>query len=201
MNQITFKQYRNIDLTILVALTILFEALTTIAAAKWFVLQPIALSISLALTCVTMMRWSGWAALQIVAGGITFCVASGASAEQYYIYCIGNLLTLLSLVVIRVFGKESIRNSIPKLVLFAFTGYVGMVLGRWLVSLLFGGDLMALVVYATTDIMTLVFAVIILILLRRSDGMLEDQKAYLFRLERERKEEETSYMPEKDYLP
>ncbi len=194
MNQITFQQYRRIDLTILVALTIVFEAITAVATSKWFALQPVALSISLALICVTMMRWSGWAALVAAAGGCIFCVVSKATAEQYLIYCIGNLLALLALLVIRVFGKEAIRNSIPKLLIYVFTGYIGMVLGRWGVSLFFGGDLMALVVYATTDIMSLVFAVVIALLLRKLDGMLEDQKAYLFRLERERKEKMEEYL-------
>ncbi|MBQ9120382.1 MAG: hypothetical protein IJY09_10085 [Lachnospiraceae bacterium] len=198
MNQITFKQYRNIDLTILVVLTIIFEAITTMATARWFVLQPIALSISLALICVTMMRWSGWAAITAVIGGMTFCIASGATAEQYLIYCIGNLFTLLALILVKVFGKEKIRTNTWRLLLFGLVGYIGMVLGRGIVSMFFGGDPMTLVVYATTDIMSLVFAEVILLLLRKLDGMIEDQKAYLFRLDRERKAEQETYMPEQD---
>ncbi len=186
MNQITFKQYRNIDLTIFVVLTIFFEAITTAATSKWFVLQPVALSISLALVCIVMMRWSGWAAILAVAGGVAFCVVSGATFEQYLIYCVGNMMALLALAVIKGLGKETIRNSIPKLLLFGFAAYVGMEFGRWLVSLFFGGDFMALAVYLTTDIMTLVFAEVILILFRKSEGMLEDQKAYLLRLDREK---------------
>ena len=47
MNQITFKQYRAIDILILVALTTLFEGIATLATAKWFALQPVAISIGL----------------------------------------------------------------------------------------------------------------------------------------------------------
>jgi len=202
MNQITFKQYRNIDITILVVLTVVFEAITTLAASKWFVLQPVALSISLALVCIAMMRWSGWASVLAVAGGMTFCVVSGATPEQYLIYCAGNVAALLALAVIRIFGKEAIRNSIPKLLIFGVSGYAGMALGRWLVSLFFGGDIMAFVVYLTTDIMSLVFAEIILILFRKSEGMLEDQKAYLLRLDREKREkaEADAAEPGDDFL-
>lgn len=198
MNQITFKQYRTIDLILLTILTAVFEAVTTMATTKWFYAQPIALSITLALVCVTMMRWSGFAAVPAAVGGFVFCVVSGATAEQYLIYCVGNLIALIALILIKLFGKEKIRNGTVKLLLFGFIAYVGMVLGRWLVSLFFGGDLMALVVYATTDIMSLVFAEIILLLFRKSDGMLEDQKAYLFRVERERKEEAESFVPEEE---
>lgn len=199
MNQITFKQYRNIDLAILVVLTVVFESITTAATSKWFVLQPIALSITLALVCMAMMRWSGRAAFLAVAGGLAYCVVSKATGEQYLIYCLGNVMALSGLIVIKIFGKEAIRGSIPKLLIFGLVSYMGMELGRWVVSLFFGGDLMALVVYLTTDIMTLVFAEVILVLLRKSDGMLEDQKAYLLRLDREKKEKAESVMPEDDF--
>lgn len=54
---------------------------------------------------------------------------------------------------------------------------------------------MALVVYLTTDIISLLFAEVIVVLLRKVDGMIEDQKSYLLRLEEERKEE-NSDVPE-----
>ncbi|MGN0506261.1 MAG: hypothetical protein ACI4FZ_06850 [Lachnospiraceae bacterium] len=198
MNQITFKQYRTIDLTILVALTILFEAIATAASTKWFVLQPVALSIGLALICIAMMRWGIQAALLAVADGMAFCFISGATTEQYVIYCFGNLFALLAMLIIRLFGKEQIRRSVPKLLLFGFIGYLGMALGRWLVSLFFGGDLTALLVYVTTDVMSLVFAEIVLLLFRKTDGLLEDQKAYLLRLDKEKKEEAESPVPEEE---
>lgn len=189
MKQITFEQYRNVDITIWTVMIILFEAITTLATTKWFASQPVALSISLALICAVMMRWNGYAVIQAVAGGFVFCILSGATIEQYFIYCIGNLFALVALVFIRIWGKEEIRESTFKLTIFVIAAYMGMVVGRWGVSLFFGGDLMALVVYATTDIISLLFAIIVLNMLRKTDGMIEDQKAYLFRVERERREE------------
>lgn len=199
MKPITFKQYRNIDLTILAVLVLVFETITTFATNKWFYAQPVAISITLTMTCVSMMRWSGYAALHAMLGGFVFCTASGASLEQYGIYCLGNLFALAALILIKLWGKEKIRNSIPRLMLFVLIAYMGMGIGRWLVSLLFGGDLMALVVYLTTDIITLLFAEVIVVLLRKVDGMIEDQKTYLLRLDEERKEEENSYVPEEEY--
>ena len=190
MSQITFKQYRDIDLTIFTVLVVIFEVIATFASNRWFTAQPIAMSITLMLTCVVMMRWGGWAVITALAGGLAFCAASGASLEQYLIYGIGNLFALLSLILIKLYGKEKIRASVPRLLLFVLVAYLGMALGRWGISLFFGGDGMALVVYVTTDIMSLLLAEVILLLLRKTDGMIEDQKAYLFRLERERKEED-----------
>lgn len=198
MSQITFEQYRTIDLTIFTVLLIVFEAITTIATRNWFAAQPVAISISLAMVCVVMMRWGVRAVIPAVAGGVIFCLVSEATAGQYVIYCIGNMFALLALLVVKGFGKETVRRSVPKLLLFGLTGYVGMVSGRFLVSLAFGGDLMAFVVYATTDILSLLFTEIILLLLRNTDGMIEDQKAYLLRVDRERREEAEHPVPEEE---
>ena len=188
MRQITFKEYRNIDLAILAAITLVFEVIATLAAAKWFPAQPIAFSITVAMICVVMMRWSGYAAIHAAVGGFAFCAASGATIEQVLVYCIGNVFALGALLLIRLWGKEELRKDPFKRSMFAVTAYMGAVLGRWLVSLLFGGDLTALVVYATTDIISLLFALIVLNLLAKSDGMIEDQKTYLLRLQREKEE-------------
>lgn len=198
MNQITFEQYRSIDLTIFTVVLAVFEAITTLATTTWFAAQPVAISISLALVCIVMMRWGFRAVIPAVAGGFVFCIASGATIEQYLIYCIGNMFALLALGIIKIFDKETIRKSVPKLLLFVLTAYLGMVLGRWLVSLLFGGDGMALLVYLTTDVISLLFAAIILLILRNTDGMIEDQKAYLLRVDRERREEQESAVPEEE---
>ena len=190
MKQITFKEYRMVDLMLLTVLVIVFEAIATYASGKWFNLQAINISVTLVLVCIAMMRWSGYAAIQAVVGGFVYCIAAGATKEQCIIYCVGNIFSLVALLLIKIYGKEKIREGKMKLACFAIVAYIGMAIGKTLVSLFFGGDAGAFIVYVTTDIISLLFAVILLILLRKSDGMLEDQKAYLFRLERERKEEE-----------
>jgi len=197
MNQITFKQYRNIDLVIWTVLLVIFETITTFATTKWFAVQAVAISISLALICIVMMRWSGYAAILAVVGGFVYCLASGAEPKQYLIYCIGNLFSLVALLLFKLFDKEKIRTGVWKLVLFVLVAYIGMAIGRGAVTLFFGGDINAFVVFATTDIISLLFAEIILILLRKSEGMIEDQKTYLLRLDREKKEKENVYAEQK----
>jgi len=186
MNQITFKQYRTIDIHILVALTILFEGVATLATAKWFALQPVAISIGLAMVCILMMRWGLPAAFAAFASGFTFCLLSGATPLQFVIYCIGNIFALLGMVWFKVFGKEGIRHSMWLITLYVSTAYLGQVLGRSLIAIAFGDNWSTLVTFATTDIMTLVFAVLVIILFRKTEGMLEDQKTYLLRMERDR---------------
>lgn len=193
MKQITFKEYRMLDLIMFAVLVIVFEAIATYASTKWVFFQKVTvvnISITLLIVCITMLRWSGYAVIHAAVGGFVYCyVIGGATVEQYLIYCIGNLFALAGLLVIKLFGKEAIRNSMWKLFAFAVVAYLGMSAGRCLVSLFFGGDLQAFGLYITADIISLLFAVVVLICLRKSDGMLEDQKAYLLRVEKEREEE------------
>ena len=188
-NRITFKQYRNIDIGILCLLTAIFESVATLATSKWFVGQPMAITITLALTLIAMHRWGLFAALVPVVGGATFCLLSSASAEHFLIYCGGNVFALASLVYFRLFGKESVRHSFLRTLLFASTAYVAVAVGRFLFSLPFGAGFAELVGFLASDILSLLFAVVILTVFRDVDGLIEDQKAYLFRLERQRKEE------------
>jgi len=199
MNQITFKQYRTIDVIILVALTTVFEGIATLATARWFALQPVALSIGLAMVCVTMMRWGWQAAFGAFFSGLVFCFLSGATAQQFVIYCIGNIFALLGMVWFKVFGKEGIRNSLWIIALFVSTAYVGQVIGRSLIAILFGDSWGAFVTFATTDIMSLVFAVLVIALFRQTEGMLEDQKAYLLRLDKQKKETQDEPVREEEF--
>lgn len=189
-NRITFKQYRNIDIGILCLVTAVFEAVATLATSKWFPGQPMAISITLALTLIAMHRWSWYAASIPVAGGIIFCLLSSASLQHFVIYCGGNLLALASLVYFKAFGKEAVRRNFLKMLLFTSTAYVAVAAGRFLCSLPFGADFSELVGFLASDILSLLFAVVILWIVKDVDGLIEDQKAYLFRLEKQRRVEE-----------
>ena len=189
MSNITFKQYRNIDLFIFSLLLTLSEAITTIATNKWFAAQPVAISTTLIFICIIMMRWGGYAIIPACLGGFVFCVASGASANQYLIYIVGNCAALSAMLWFKVCNKEDIRKSPFKIALFVLTSYATMQIGRWLISLLFACKIETLLVYVSVDIISLLFTVVVMIIMRNTDGMIEDQKSYLFRLQREKKAE------------
>ncbi len=145
--KMTFGQYRATDLAIFAVLTAVFECIATFATSKWFGAQPVAISITLTLILITMHRWGAYAAIIAAVGGIAFCVASGASAEHYLIYGVGNVFAIVSLVYFKLFGKEGVKNSFFKTLLFAATSYVSVALGRWLLSLPFGAGTAELVAF------------------------------------------------------
>lgn len=60
--------------------------------------------------------------------------------------------------------------------------------GRGLVSLVMGSGISAMVDFITTDALSGVFAVIIIGVVRRRDGVFEDQITYLVRVKREEEE-------------
>lgn len=177
------------DILIFSVLTVVFECIATLATSKWFAAQPVAISITLTLILIVMHRWGAWAVIIAAVGGITFCITSGAGIEHYLIYGVGNIFALTSLVYFRIFGKDGVRKSFLKTLLFASSSYLSVAVGRWLVSLIFGAGFSELVAFLTTDLITLLFAVVILYSCRGIDGLVEDQRQYVIRIN-EKKETE-----------
>ena len=188
----SFKEYRSMDLLIFSALTVVFEYIVTLATAKWFAGQPVAISITLTLVLITIHRWGAYAAVVALLGGVAFCIASGASWEHYLIYAIGNLFALVSLVYFKPFDQQDIKKSFFKTLLFAVTAYLSVALGRWLVSLAFGAGGGELIAFLTTDLITLLFAVVILYSCKSVDGLIEDQASYIVRIHEAEKSKHTS---------
>lgn len=54
-------------------------------------------------------------------------------------------------------------------------------------SLFFGLTFDSMLAFFTTDCLSLVFAVVVVLISRRIDGLFEDQRAYLIRTESERR--------------
>lgn len=183
---LSFKQYRAIDLGIMLVLLMAADALIAYAARVWFPYEAYVLSPTVAIVCVVMMRWGGFAAVHAVGGGLALCIASGASVSQFAVYCIGNCFSLAALLLFKVWGKEKIRTKPLLTVLFAITAFCGAQAGRWLVGLLLGGTAGDIIVLFTTDSLSLIFAILIVLIARRVDGLFEDQKAYLIRTQAER---------------
>ncbi len=194
MKQITFKQYRTIDLALLCTLTAVFEAVATYATNYWFVLQAMSISITLVMTCITMMRWSWQAVLPSFIGSFVYClscrlIGCGGTAKQFLIYCVGSLFCIIPLLLFNKLGKEKTRKSGAYRCIFVISVYLCVALGRWLVSLIFEFSLSSLVGFIASDILSLFFAIVVISLAKSVDGLIEDQKSYLLRLDRERKEQ------------
>lgn len=201
---LSFNQYRSIDLTIMAVLLAVSEALVTIAATKWFPYEFFSVSTTLAIVCIVMMRWDGYAVIHAALGGGVFCLVMGGSAQQFAVYCAGNCGALAALLLFKVLGKKKVAEKFWFSALYVLAAFVGMELGRWGLSLILGsvGDGSAadlLVNFFINDAVTLLFSILAVLISRRMDGLFEDQRAYLLRVreevlkEREARDQENNW--------
>lgn len=187
---LSFKQYRVIDLIIMAVALTFSEALIAVAATKWFSYIEYVLSPTLAIVCIVMMRWNGFAVIHAALGGVVLCIASGAITEQYAVYAAGNCGILIAILLLKLVGKKRVADSWFLTVIYAVISYLGAQTGRWLIGLMLGGSVNDIVRYLTTDCLSLAFAIIVLLISRKMDGLFEDQVAYLVRVDEERREEQ-----------
>ena len=187
--QLSFQQYRAIDLTILAAILALCQYMTHMASTIWFAEQLYVVSPVAAMTALVMMRWNGWAAIHAVVGGVLYAILAGGDAQQIVIYGAGNLLGLAAMVMFRYPGKERIRADGLMAIFFGLLTQILMQLGRAAVALVFGYPAAALLGFITTDVLSGLFTLVIIWIVRRIEGLFEDQKNYLLRIQREQKVE------------
>ena len=187
--QISFRQYRVIDLSIMTGLLILSQSLISIVAATIYADQLYVVSTVGAVTALVMMRWNGYAAIPAFLGGLLFTFLSGGTLQHYLIYSLGNLLSLLALILFKLMGKEAIRTDGLMTVFFAFTVQILMQLGRAGVAFLFGNPAGVCLGFITTDALSILFTVCVIWVTRRIEGLFEDQKKYLLRIQKERQTE------------
>lgn len=180
--------YRNIDLAFFAGILVLCETLILKAAGTWFRDQLYTVSICGALTAIVYMRWGIWGMLHAALGGAITCLVLGGGPEQYLIYCGGNLLSAIVLMVRKLAGPGRIRNNALASMGFGLLTLLLMQSGRALVSLILGYGFENATGFYATDALSLVFTAVVIWVARRLDGIFEDQRSYLVRInEEERK--------------
>lgn len=187
--QISLAEYRSVDLAILTGLMLLSQAVIQWAVSYWYadvtgyIVSPVA-----AVVALVMMRWNLWAVIPAAAGGIMLSLLSGGSLEQTLIYSVGNLISALALVYLKLVGKERVRANAVLSLLFALLVQLLMQLGRAAVAALMGHSWHACIDFITTDAMSILFTLVIIWIVRRVEGLFEDQIHYLLRVQQERSE-------------
>ena len=187
---LSFKQYRSVDLGIMLVMLAVSEALIAYAATVWFPYEFYVLSPTVAVVCIVMMRWGGFAAIHAAVGGLALCIASGAEPKQFVVYCVGNCFALAALILLKTLGKEKVRSKLLLTALFTVIAFCGAQVGRWLVGLLMGGSVSDILTFFATDSLSLIFALVTVLISRRINGLFEDQWAYLVRTQAERNKQQ-----------
>lgn len=186
---ISFAQYRAIDLAILTGLMCLAEGVIHVARSTAFQNELIEISTVGCVTALVMMRWSGWAAIPALLGGLLYALLKGTMTHHYLIYGVGNLLALAALLWFKLLGKQRIRGDALLTMFFGVSVQLLMLLGRTGVAFALGYPLSNCLGFITADALSILFTMVAVWIMRRIEGLFEDQKHYLLRVQQERQVE------------
>ncbi len=192
--RLNFGQYRAMDLTIFAVLLIVFESLAS-KAAFHFSSQPYFISIVPAIACIVFMRWGMFGCIHAALGGLVYCISTGGSAVHFLIYIVGNLFSVLGVLYLKRIGPAKVKGSVALSLLMAVLVSFLMQIGRGIVAIIVGYIEPRMVFsFVLTDVISGLFAVIIVFIVRRLDGVFEDQRSYLKRInEDEMKDKEEGF--------
>ena len=183
-------RYRAVDLCLFALMLFVFESIIITASSRWFPGSPYTVSLTPAITAIVLVRWGPWAGVHAALGALVLCIESAAAPIPYAVYGLGNLFALAVLPCLRFSGgTEAVTRRSGAAVAFGLAVLILMQLGRALIALGTGAALPAAAGFFTTEVITDLFTLILLWIVRRLDGLLEDQRHYLRRI---REEQENS---------
>lgn len=181
--QITLSEYRAGDITIFTVLMIVVEFLA-IKGIVWFS-EIYAISLFLALILIVMRRWKLWAIVPMLASAITVCAVNKAEFYVYVIHIIGNLFVLLAMIWFKI-AKNNFKEG-HYLILYSLSAYVLMCFGKSFIGFLYGEKFTTLFIgFLGVNALNVVIAIIVLFIVRKLDGVFEDQIEYLKRVQEEK---------------
>ena len=185
---ISLKQYKLTDLFLFAVILVGFELILHFAMKAFGDNANFTFSPLVPIVLIVMMRW-GWVSVFYAVGdGVLFVLLNGGGWQSYLIYCVGNAFIMLLLLYTRFVGKEKIRKKVYLSILFVVLGWIAVVLGRSGVAVTVGEKFVSVIVHQLFDLVSMIIGIIIVLIMRRLDGMFEEQKHYLKRLDDERKE-------------
>lgn len=185
--QLTLQEYRGIDLFLFALMLIVFEfIILKVTTSRFFLDQAFTVSLAGAIASIVYMRWGFWGGIHAALAGILYCFYLGGTADQYLIYAAGNLLSLAAVPVLKKLGPERVREGKFSSLVFPLAVILLMQGGRALVAMALGNPPATAAVLLSRDSLSILFTLIIVWIARRLDGIYEDQRHYLLRIQEER---------------
>ncbi len=193
--EITFAQYRTTDLFLFAVIVALAE-LFTFAATVWFPQEAIfTFSFALPLSLIVMMRW-GWPAVFYAAcSAIICCALNSGTWQQFVAFGVGNASIILTLFYLLPVGKKKIADKWYLTFVWVVLAWGLQVIVRSAMFAALGVADFVSALYAMCGInsdcglLSFVMSFIVLFIVRRFDGIFEDQRAYLIRIGKMRDEQ------------
>lgn len=187
---ISLQQYRLTDILLFAAILVAFDLIIHFAFIAYS--GDYVFSLLVPIVLLVMMRW-GWPCVFLAVGeGILYCVLNRDLASftnwHYIIYGIGNAWIMLMLIPMKLVGKERICKSGGHTLWFTVLGWLLVYFGRCVMSWICGLGFSSIFFGQAMDLISLFIGVLLIQIFRKLDGMFEDQKHFLLRLDKERKD-------------
>jgi len=187
----SFKQYRIIDIVLFIVIYGICE-FGIIKVDSQMIDQPYIVSLILPMMLIVLIRWDKHAIYQAIASAILFVLFQKGDIRQMIVYLSGNLGLMLLAMSFRKYSKERITSSAFNCSVYVAAGLILMEVFRYIgILIIYHSDIGALVRLLATDSLTGVFSIVVILIVRKMDGLLMDQKSYLLQLQEERKTEQS----------
>ena len=191
---ISYRQYKYTDLFFFALILGISELLIFCAYRFWFqsAVDKYYINFMLAIALTVIIRWGWVGGIYAVIDGAVQCAIQGGSWQAYISYITGSACILSVLLLIKLMGKERICGKWYFSLVYILVGWVSVNFGITCMSAIFGENFLAALGVSfgvgVYGFLSLAVAVVVIMILRRLDGMFEDQKHFLIRQDRERKE-------------
>ena len=187
---VSFRQYRFVDLLVFMLIMIVFEMINFFAANEWFEDEAdFAITVTLLITLLVTVRWNWLAIIFPIVDGAVYCALMSYSGWYYLIYCVGNIFPVLTALLFIKVPQNKVFGKWYFTVMYVLLGYILIVFGRTCMAAIVGVQFVyALRSFSLRGLFDLIFTMVGFLILRNIDGMVENQKAYLFRKKREAEE-------------
>ena len=192
---ISVKQYKTTDLVIFAVILIIFDLLAHYASILFSGNVIYSFCLTVPITLLIMIRW-GWCSVFFAVGDalLLTIVNNPAIWQSYLCYGVGNASLMLLLIAVKLVGKKRIASKWYFTSLFFVSGWVLQNLTITIMNAICGFPFVAYLSlnfgFGITGVLSLAMGLVITLVLRKLDGMYEDQIEYLKRLKGEREEKQ-----------
>ena len=197
---ISFGRYRATDLLLFAIILTAFDLISFFAFNEWFATDSsrYIFSIAIPVALIVMVRWNWYGMFYAVFDGLLYCILMLATGRMegldtlqiFLVYGIGNAFVGLAYLMVKFMGCRRIAAKWYFTALYMVCGWVAVYLGRSAISICFGVSASGafLSFLSATDLLSLGIGIVSLLVMRKLDGMMERQKDYLLRLDKERRD-------------
>lgn len=192
---ISVKQYRTTDLFIFAVIVVIFDLLMHYTPTLFSGEIIFSFCLTVPITLLIMIRW-GWCSVFFAIGdALLLTVLNNPSVWQSYLcYGVGNASLMLLLIAAKYIGKKKITSTWYFTALFFVCGWVLQNLTISVMNAVCGLPFVSYLAsnfgFGITGLLSLAMGLVITLVMRKLDGMYEDQIEYLKRLKGEREEKQ-----------